>query len=200
MYFESDGLYHIFNRGNNGNLIFFTRENYLFFLKKMRENLNPYGNIIAWCLMPNHFHILIEVVHPMMFTDRMTRSHPISKERSLNESIAVMLRSYTRAINKQENRIGSLFQQHTKAVYLNDTELSPAYFITKFGTIGNISVTEFEYPSVCFNYIHGNPINHGLAKYSEEWEFSSYRDYYCGRKGKLVNKERAFQLGLISTL
>jgi putative transposase len=205
MYFEPDGLYHVFNQGNNGQTVFFHRDNYLFFLKKIREHLSPHGSILAWCLMPNHFHILIEVLHvthPMtgnQVTHPMTQSHRMSKERSLNDSIAIMLRSYTRAINKQENKKGSLFQQHTKAVCLNNSELSPAYFKSRFGTLGNVGVAELEYPNVCFNYIHANPFNLKMVNKLAEWEFSSYNDYFCGRKGKLVNKERTIVLGLVSS-
>lgn len=41
-----------------------------------------------------------------------------------------------------------------------------------------------------------NPVNDHLVKSPEDWEFSSYRDYFCGRNGKLVNKELAKEIGL----
>jgi putative transposase len=123
---------------------------------------------------------------------------PILKERSINESIGIMLRSYTRAINKQENRNGSIFQQHTKVICLNDPKLEPAYFNTAFGTVINRTINELEYPQVCFDYIHRNPIHHHLVKNLCEWEFSSYPDYNCNRQGKLINKKRAKDFGLFS--
>jgi len=61
MQFETSNIYHIYNQGNNRQPIFFNRENYLFFLKKMKENLLPYADILAWCLMPNHFHWMVYV-------------------------------------------------------------------------------------------------------------------------------------------
>lgn len=61
MRFFRENIYHVYNRGNNSNPIFFERENYYFFLKKMRRHLLPYCDILAWCLMPNHFHWLIYV-------------------------------------------------------------------------------------------------------------------------------------------
>src|SRR5690606_20490648 len=57
--FIEDQIYHVFNQGNNRKPIFFDDENYLFFLKKIRKHLLPYTNILCYCLMPNHFHMLI---------------------------------------------------------------------------------------------------------------------------------------------
>ena len=66
----------------------------------------------------------------------------LQKELDINQSIAVLLRSYTRAINNQENRTGSLFQMKTKSSCLTDnSELSPAWFQTNFGTLINIEDT-----------------------------------------------------------
>jgi len=55
MIFEAGNLYHIYNQGNNRIPIFFSRENYLFFLKKIKQYVLPYADVLAWCLMPNHF-------------------------------------------------------------------------------------------------------------------------------------------------
>ena len=61
MYFESGGIYHIYNQGNNRQVIFYNRKNYLFFLRKIRTHILPFADILAWCLMPNHFHLMVEV-------------------------------------------------------------------------------------------------------------------------------------------
>ncbi|MFA5330111.1 MAG: hypothetical protein WC384_20120 [Prolixibacteraceae bacterium] len=61
MIFESGNLYHIYNQGNNRQRIFYLRDNYLFFLNKLKRHVLPYSDILAWCLMPNHFHLLVYV-------------------------------------------------------------------------------------------------------------------------------------------
>jgi putative transposase len=205
MYFIEGDLYHIYNRGNNSQQIFFNRNNYLFFLNKIKEFILPHAEILAWCLMPNHFHLMIEVLSENIpinsqgdYSPGDFKSPGEYKLRTLNDSIAIMLRSYTRAINKQESRTGALFQQGTKSTWLNEHELSQAYFQTAYGTIGNISIPEIEYPCVCFNYIHQNPVKNGLVKTPGEWEFSSYRDYYCARDESFVKRESAVKLGLYS--
>ncbi len=59
MYIFPDEYYHIYNRGNNKQPIFFKNDNYLFFIQKIRDQLLPVADIIAYCLMPNHFHFII---------------------------------------------------------------------------------------------------------------------------------------------
>jgi len=54
-------LYHIYNQGNNKQNIFFFKENYLFFLRKIRTFILPYADILSWCLTPNHFHLMVLV-------------------------------------------------------------------------------------------------------------------------------------------
>ncbi|MFA5647265.1 MAG: hypothetical protein WC951_03050 [Bacteroidales bacterium] len=61
MIFEKSHLYHVYNQGNNRQRIFFSRENYLFFLEKIKKHVLPYADVLAWCLMPNHFHLMAYV-------------------------------------------------------------------------------------------------------------------------------------------
>lgn len=202
MQFEQGHIYHIYNQGNNRQTIFFEREHYLFFLRKIKEFVCPYADVIAWCLMPNHFHLMVEVkettisanttsggaTQSQQRTHRMTQSQPMS-EQNLNMAIAIMLRSYTRAINKQQNRSGSLFRPKTKAECISKTEgITPSFYNTQYGTIINTHNSETEYPQVCFDYIHQNPVRARIVRNVEDWEFSSYRDYAGMRNGTLINR------------
>ncbi|MCH8317478.1 MAG: transposase [Bacteroidetes bacterium] len=169
MYFQSEQLYHIYNRGNNKQQIFFTRENYLYFLRKVRKELLNYCEILSWCLMPNHFHFLVFIKNNNICQTAKTPRHP------LIQGIATLLSSYSQAINKQENRSGSIFQKKTKEKCL---EIS----------------SDGDYPFICFNYIHQNPMKSGLVKKMEDWEFSSFRDYIGIRKKTLCNQKLAKEL------
>jgi len=59
--FEEDNFYHIYNRGINGENIFLSDANYMFFLKKWKALLNNYIKMGAYCLMTNHFHFLVQI-------------------------------------------------------------------------------------------------------------------------------------------
>jgi putative transposase len=53
--------YHVIQRGNNKNPIFLSDEDYLFFLVVLREAKIKHPCLIySYCLMPNHFHLLLE--------------------------------------------------------------------------------------------------------------------------------------------
>jgi REP element-mobilizing transposase RayT len=113
-FFENE-LYRIYNRGNNRQPIFFKPDNYLYFLKKVRKFILPQCDILAYCLMPNHFHFLISA------DSRTVATKLIGDQRRniLSEGVRNLLQTYTKAIHKQNDTTGSLFQQNTKAKYLS---------------------------------------------------------------------------------
>ena len=196
MYFEENLTYHIYNQGNNRQTVFFQERNYIFFIAKMREYLLPHGDILCYCLMPNHFHILFHV-NTIDITVQKTTGDTLSednvRQRSLNESIAIILRSYTRAVNKQENRTGSLFRDHTKAKngIIEDVITVNGKHQDLFFGANNDHVSQ------CFTYIHQNPVKAGLVKSAELWQYSSAPDYAGLRKGTLCNQNLAKRMGLI---
>ncbi len=193
MIFDNEHIYHVFNQGNKRGKVFFSRENYFFFLRKIKIHVSPFADILAWCLMPSHFHLMIyvkaaEISHPSVSAKNIT----------LNNSIGNMLSSYTRAVNNEKNLSGSLFRQKTKAFCLNRIdEVTKAWYTSQGGTAINIQVPEKQYPNVCYNYILSNPVKSGLVKNRVEWEFSSYLDIEGLRKGKLLAYERIKSLGLV---
>lgn len=98
--------------------------------------------------MPNHFHFLVS-----------TKSEYNSLK--FTNALRTLLSSYTRAINKQENTTGSLFQQNTKSVEI-DTD---------------------SYVSTCFHYIHQNPLKAGLIQKIEDWPYHSFNQYWKNEPG-----------------
>lgn len=92
-------LYHAFNRGNNKNDIFLEDKDYNVFLKKTREVQEeiPF-HLYGYCLMPNHFHLLIGSV-----------DEPLSK------IMQMLLRYYALYFNSKYEREGHLFQSRYKA-------------------------------------------------------------------------------------
>jgi len=216
MIFECGSLYHVYNQGNNRQKIFFNHDNYLFFLKKLKRHILPHADILAWCLMPNHFHLMVyvkQVYVPITdgvtwITDGVTPSHPVStpshpvsthKEISFNDNIGILLRSYSRAINNQEHRVGALFREETKAECITPNDgITPSFYNTSFGTLIHVSTPENEYPQICFDYIHYNPSSARLVVRPEDWEFSSYRDYCGMRDGKLINRTKAEEFGILA--
>ncbi|SHI89158.1 REP element-mobilizing transposase RayT [Tangfeifania diversioriginum] len=177
---ERDQIYHVYNQGNNRQKIFFNRDNYLFFLHKIRKHIFPYCEILAYCLMPNHFHLMIYTTEKSELVTRYQNDAEVSV---FSDNLRIMLSSYTRAINKQENKSGSLFRQNTKMKNLTEIKSDHISLPTSLG-----------YDFYCFHYIHQNPVVAGFVANPEEWEFSSYNDYIGKRNGTLVNKKLTLEI------
>lgn len=177
----SGEFYHIYNRGNNKQYILFNDNNYLFFLNKVREQIYPFANIICYCLMPNHFHFIVQANEKSIKERKSFGGKPMQE---FAYRIGILLSSYSQAINKQNKTTGSLFQQKTKAKILCE----------------EIDGKKENYLENCFFYIHSNPVKAGLVKDLNDWPYSSYLDYIGQRKGTLCNKEIFIQqTGLITT-
>jgi putative transposase len=189
MTFTPNSIFHIYNQGNNRERIFFRDENYLYFLRKMRVYLMPNGQLLCYCLMPNHFHWLfyVEQLSVLIPAEENTRDIPVTKERTLNDAIAILLRSYTQAVNKQENRSGSLFRKHTKAKDGWEDPNLPPWHPQYALVLKNWEL----YGATCFQYIHNNPVKAGLVAEETQWPWSSAPDYAGIRDGTLCNQKLA---------
>jgi len=192
--FHENQIYHVFNQGNNRQVIFREHENYLFFLRKVRKYLIPYCDFLCYCLMPNHFHFLI-VPNRLGRLEYMSRS-PVSETKSSNHtqnlsySLGLLLSSYAKAYNKRYERSGSLFRQKTK---VKDGWIDQV--ITVDGKNRDMFFRfENDYALQCFHYIHKNPVKANLVKKATDWEYSSARDYHGLRNGTLCNKDLADEI------
>ena len=54
-------FYHIYNYGNNHENIFIQERNYAYFLKLCSKHISPVAEISAYCLLRNHFHIVVYI-------------------------------------------------------------------------------------------------------------------------------------------
>jgi REP element-mobilizing transposase RayT len=180
MFFNSDELYHIYNRGNNKNLLFHSDENYLLFLNKINKEIKPFCDILCWTLMPNHFHIMIHA-NDHSTTTRIAGKNEIQE---LSYRIGILLSSYSQTINKRNGTSGSLFQQKTKAksLFIPDTFKK------------SVRTQQQDYIITCMHYIHQNAWKAGLVNKIEKWKYSSFPDYCGFRNGTLCNKSLLFEL------
>ena len=53
--------YHLFNHANGYENLFTESKNYDFFLERLSLHVLPVAHIYAYCLMPNHFHLLVKI-------------------------------------------------------------------------------------------------------------------------------------------
>ncbi len=95
--------YHVYSRGNERKDIFRTPMDYELFLGILKDTSLVYDFLIhAYCLMPNHFHMLIETPNA-----------------NLCDSMKRFLGLYTVRFNRSHNRTGHLFQGRYKALLVD---------------------------------------------------------------------------------
>ncbi len=150
--FEIGHYYHIYNRGNNKENIFIEEKNYNYFLKKMKEYLIPIADIYAYCLLKNHFHIVLKIKDKEHIPEKYLEKIHLPFSNFFN--------SYSKSINKRYDRTGSLFQEHLQ----------------------RNRILEENYLKQLIVYVHLNPIKHKFSKTFENYLHSSYQAYLSNRE------------------
>lgn len=178
MHFENGHIYHVYNRGNNKQVIFPDKTFYHRFLEKLRKECKPVCEILAWCLMPNHFHLLLSA---NAASCEVAQQFQHGRVQRLSKTLGKTLSSYAQYMQRRRGVTGSIFQQKTKAKQISVDE-------------GGTVAVNAKYLSSCFEYIHNNPVKAGMVSVPESWPYSSYADYAGLRAGTLCNKELAYQL------
>jgi putative transposase len=154
--------YHIYNRGNNSETLFYTEDNYKYFLNKYDKYLSEYIDTYVYCLLPNHFHLLISVKETKVISNEASNKKVQSLEHIISFQFRKFFTSYAMSINLQKNRKGSLFQKSFKRKEV----ANEAYF------------------SNLILYIHANPQLHGIVDDFKSYRWSSYASILADKKTK----------------
>ncbi len=107
---ESGRYYHIYNRGINGENIFVEERNYAYFLDLYARYIEPVADTFAYCLLRNHFHLLVRINEP----SQGTQHDPA-------QQFSNFFNSYAKSINKAYGRTGSLFQKRFGRIPVTST-------------------------------------------------------------------------------
>ena len=127
--FTENCFYHVFNRGVEKRNIFQDQQDYKIFqyylgayllpphqavqiypklpLRLQSKNLNQELDLVAYCLMPNHFHLLLKQTNP----------------NAISRFMKQLTNAYTFYFNNKYKRVGGLMQGRFKAVSIDSDEL-----------------------------------------------------------------------------
>lgn len=162
-------LYHLYTHSNGSENLFRNEENFRYFLKRYREFIPAVADTLAYCLMPNHLHLLVHVKDEMALKEffkkkldakdltglAVKRNQDLSGlERLTILQFSHLLNAYSKAYNKMYTRRGSLF---TRAFRRKE-------------------ITDNSYLTNIIHYINANPVHHGFVKRIEDWPWSSFQD------------------------
>ncbi|GAB2568215.1 hypothetical protein GCM10027190_17500 [Spirosoma areae] len=147
--------------------------NYFFFLKRYADFMTPVVDTFAYCLLGNHFHLLIRVKSEHILKQQLIsekREQKIgglhSTEHIASKQFARLFSSYTQTINKAVGRTGALIETPFERKEVNDEE----YFTRLIW------------------YIHHNPQKHRLISDFRHYPYSSYRSHLSTKPTRLVRE------------
>ncbi len=114
---QEEKFYHIWNRGNNRENLFYNKGNYEYFIRLYDSYMDDVIETYAFCLLPNHFHILIRTKPFHQPGERAKlKMNPVSA------AFRKLFTAYSQAINIQQKRTGSLFQKPFKRLEVRTTQ------------------------------------------------------------------------------
>lgn len=92
--------YHVLNRGNNKEIVFFDDEDFRFFLRQVKKYKEKFGiKIYHYCLMPNHYHFLVEPPTPD----------------ALAKFMQALMLVYAQHIQRKYGKVGHIWQGRYKS-------------------------------------------------------------------------------------
>ena len=166
--------YHIFNHANGFENIFTVDDNYRFYLDKYQQYILPIAETYAYCLLPNHFHLVVRIRRREVLEEvfRNFKSTNFSKfpnfgkvensgkveitdniiEQFISKQFANLFSCYTQSFNKVNKRRGSLFLKNFRREPIENK----AYFLN------------------AVIYTHRNPVHHAFCDRYTDWSYTSF--------------------------
>jgi len=176
---EEGYYYHIYNRGAGRAPIFFSENDYHEFMAKYVYYLFFSVETYAWCLLKNHFHLLVKIrtmkgqevifnkakktnAVGTYFGDQYDNPKPFTA----SKQFAHLFNSYTKYINQKRNRSGTLIE----------------------GTFKRKKILDENHFLHLACYIHRNPLHHRIVQSYEDYPYSSFHDFIDEKKSFIDTK------------
>jgi putative transposase len=183
------GVYHIYTHANGSENLFLSDDNFNFFLRKYGEHIYPIADTYAYCLMPNHLHLMVrmkEEAEVLKYLEGQNLDGPTFKKvahtkaastlqgfetlggfsKYASQQFSNLFNAYTQSFNKMYGRKGSLFMPNFKRRLVEDE-----HYFTRL-----------------IAYIHNNPVHHGFVQDLFDWPHSSIQAYLMDKPSKLDRK------------
>ncbi len=150
-------VYHIYNHANGDDDLFREDDNYRYFLEKYKKYIPPIADTHAYCLMKNHFHLMVRIKDESRLLEFFDiNDQDLTGFENLSGLISLqfskLFNSYAKAFNNKYNRMGGLINRPVKRKPINNDH----------------------YYTELIVYIHNNPVHHGFVDDISHWLHSSY--------------------------
>ena len=156
-----NNIYHVYNRSVEKRKIFYTEKDYNKFLERIiYYKYITNVRILAYSILPNHFHFLLE--EPSS-TRRVP--HPAGWLPAISKFISLLSNSYTKYFNYNKDHSGRLFQGPFKSKLVDSDAYLQSVFV----------------------YVNLNPLKHRIVNDINDWQYTSHHDFLSGLKSKTID-------------
>jgi len=166
-------FYHIYNRGVNGENLFKEKKNYYYFLDQYKFYCADILETLAYCLLKNHFHMLVYVKENVEVPKRNGSG---MFKLNASKQLSHFFNSYAQSINKAYNGTVPLFESPFERKLIDDEN----------------------YLKTMIYYCHRNAVHHGFVTDIKEWEFSSYHSILANESNLVATAEVLKRFGNIN--
>jgi len=204
-----DTSYHIFNHANGFENVFRKEENFYFFLEKYRLYVSPIAETYAYCLMPNHFHLVVRIRKRVVIEELIRNknknnpsiSNNFSKVSNLEQSVNVTQNEFDRTKTVNFGKVlaisDSEIEKFLSKQFANLFSCYTQSFNKVYGRMGSLFIKNFKREPITDKthflntvvYTHRNPIHHSFCKSYEDWSYSSYNEILQGTTNGIETKK-----------
>ncbi|MCC6726344.1 MAG: hypothetical protein IT258_17685 [Saprospiraceae bacterium] len=201
-------FYHIFNHAVGFDDLFKNDGNFYYFLEKYEKHIPPIAHTFAYCLMPNHLHLVVRIREvdellelfatktkkpstgePILSKEQSLESMDFTDERRFMEALVPPL-NWEKLLYYISKQFGNLFSAYAQA------------FNKQQGRKGNLFISNFErieidslqYLKNSILYNHFNPVHHGFVSTPTEWPYSSFNALLDSEPSNFLCKRETLML------
>lgn len=149
-------VYHLYNHAVGNENLFREDANYLYFLELYQKHAFPVCRTFSYALMPNHFHLLVQVRPVELLTSlaqsRKTMTAPDDVAEFVMQQFSNLFNAYAKAYNKRYNRRGALFVDYLRRKLVDNAQYFQRIVL----------------------YHHFNAVRHDFCDTPLDYRFSSY--------------------------
>jgi putative transposase len=178
------GHYHLYNHAVGKENLFSTDSDYAHYLEGLKKYILPVADVLSYCLMPNHFHLVLRMkseteikLHlqslsrrPIDFDELMKTNRYIVTDK-ISQVFSNFFNAYAKHYNALNSRTGTLFKRAFRRK----------------------EITDMKYLNKLICYVHQNPVEAGFAGHPKLWKYSSY-NAIVGTVPTLIPKQEVIEL------
>ena len=170
---EPGEVYHLYNRGNNGENLFRSERDYRHFLELYADHIQPIAETFAYCLMPNHFHLVVRIRHTRVADLAGSETCEVKPgevtPKRASQAFSNLFNAYGKFFNRHHARTGKLFEERFHRIHVQ----TESYFMQLVA------------------YVHLNPQTHGFVDDFRVWLWSSYAAFLSDKPTKPSRNSKA---------